>query len=159
MKKRTTNILLLIYSLLTRRERYGALLLILVIIVAMVFEVVGIGLIVPYLNLVLDPDFASQQPQISFLVKSFGIIDPSAVIQYATAGLILAYLLKSCYLTFKTRVQANYVYSFQASFSEEVFRFYLKKSFLEVSGIKSSEIIRNVIGEVHNLTVVIVIRT
>ena len=61
--------------LITRRQRLGLLLLAFLLFIGMILEVIGLGILLPAITLILDPDTITKNKLvINILIPFFGIL-------------------------------------------------------------------------------------
>ncbi len=61
------DILKKINSLITRRQRIGLLILIFLLFVGMILEIFGLGVLIPLISSLIDPDFTLKNTSFEFL--------------------------------------------------------------------------------------------
>ncbi len=107
----STRILLLgIWAHLSRRRRIQLALLLLVMLVSGGAELVSIGVVLPFLSVLSDPELLWQYPQVQELAPRFAITEPSELLLPATAvfGLaaVIAALIRLANLWINSRLAA-----------------------------------------------------
>lgn len=138
-----------IWNLLSSVERRKALVLLILMIFGMIMETIGVGLVVPTLGLLSyqfdSPNFATY----SKLLNILGNPNQQTVVIGAMLLLVSVYIIKTIFLGFLVWKQNSFVFGVQADLSQRLFRIYLDQSYTFHLMRNSSELIRNVFGEVN----------
>ena len=130
-----------VWSILTARQRTAALVLLGMMIVSMVFEMLGVGLMVPALA-ALTLDDAAPSPLASAILAWLGNPTKETLIIGAFLVLFLIYLLKTCFLLFSAYWQSRFISNLQTSLSRRLFTIYLNQPWSFHLGRNSAELMR-----------------
>ena len=117
-----------------------------------VAEVLGIGMVIPFLSLLVIEDFPPQFSFIAGAVASLGVGDPAHLILLATLALVTVFLLKSALMSYIAFVQAHFHYQLQERLSSLLFKDYLLRDFSFHTTKNSAEFKSNIIAETNTLT-------
>ena len=150
------NNILRITSVLNYRQKQKGVLLLFVIFIATILETVGMGLIIPFLAVIVDPNVTEKYSEFTGIVIDSNKFSHNFIIIIATSTMAMVYILKAIYLTYKAKVQASYVYNLHASLSNRLFSDYLYKPYTFHLQVHSSKLIQNILDEVHSFTTVVV---
>jgi ABC-type multidrug transport system fused ATPase/permease subunit len=150
------NNILRIPRVLNYRQKQKAVLLLFVIFIATILETVGIGLIIPFLALIVDPNIIEKYAEFTGIVLDSSKFSHNFIIMIATSTMAMVYILKAIYLTYKAKVQASYVYKLQADLSNRLFSDYIYKPYTFHLQENSSKLIHNILGEVNSFITVVV---
>ena len=141
-----------VWRLLSSNRRRGALRLWCFMVVGMMFELVGVGLVVPVMAILLDPsDLASRSPLFQHYLDMMGNPERLHLVMIVMGTLFSAYLIKNLYLVFLAWQQTRYVYSLQAELSTKLFTTYLRQPYVFHLQRNSALLIRNIQGEMNML--------
>ena len=150
MKLFTVNKL---FYLFDTRSKIITLLLIFMILIGVVFEMLGIGVIIPLVSL-----FASPNPleTSKILKRAHDWLGPESEIQFITwilTGAILLYIIKNIYLLALAYLQNRFNMNKQNQLGSRLFRTYLHSPYEFHLKHNSSELIRNIklVGVMMNL--------
>ena len=150
------NNILRIASVLNYRQKQKGVLLLFVILVATILETVGMGLIIPFLAVIVDPNVTEKYSEFTGIVIDSSKFSHNFIIIIATSTMALVYILKAIYLTYKAKFQASYVFNLQSSLSNRLFSDYIYKPYTFHLQVHSSKLIQNILDEVHSFTTVVV---
>jgi ABC-type multidrug transport system fused ATPase/permease subunit len=109
------------------------------ILIASILEVLGVGLIIPLMNIILDNNshvFSLFSLEFNYILKNFEI--------YALFFFILFYFLKTIFLTYLSYKRSFFSASNQKLISSNLYSGYLKQNYSDHQNEKSSEHIRNI---------------
>lgn len=141
------NIYVGIWKLLPESARVKAIIYIALSSLAMILEVVSLGMVVPLLAAVsMD---AHQSSSNFFLFKYlylFGMNNASTIVIFL-AGI---FLIKNIYLGLLAKFQGKYVFELESAISYRLFKEYLHQDYSQLIKKNSSELIRSIVGDVSN---------
>ncbi len=131
-----------------KREKKKFLVLFFMMVVAAVFETVGIGMIVPFVGIVTNPDMIQEQAILSYIYKLFNFESTTAFIILSVVLLLTVFILKNLYLLLFNYAQFRVVLNQQVKLSKELFKAYLTKPYLFHLQRNTADLLRNVNEEV-----------
>lgn len=117
-------------------------------IVAALFETVGIGLIVPFVGIVTNPDIIREQAILAALYDGFHFQSVTAFIIFSVIFLLSVFVVKNLYLLLFNYAQFRVILNQQVKLSRELFREYLVKPYTFHLQRNSAELLRNINGEI-----------
>ncbi len=117
-------------------------------LLSMLFEILGIGLVVPVIGLLAQDDYASRYPILQPLLDMMGSPSHLEVVIYAMLGLIVVYLIKAIYLAFYQWKQLQFAFGIQAHLSQRLFKEYLLQPYVFHLQRNSAQLIRNATVEI-----------
>ena len=104
-----------IWILLPNNYKKKAYIVLILIFIAALFEALGIGMIVPVMVTITDPDIMSRDNQLINYLISMGIDSHRMLIIFVISSMILIYFLKNLFLAWLAFFQARYVYDIKVS--------------------------------------------
>lgn len=111
-------------------------------------EVLGIGVVLPYLALLINPQKISSIPMLQtsyqFLADHQVIRDSSGFFIVLTLVIIAVYWLKNAFLVFNQRFQTRFTYGLYKKLSTQLFRHYLHEDYQSHLNKNTSVLIRNI---------------
>ena len=143
-----------LWQMLTRLQRRDATLLLILMLIGMLFEVLGIGLIVPALALMAAPDAASS-PWLMPLADLLGNPSQGDLVLIGMVTLGVAYFGKSTFLTVLAWHQSTFVYGVQSSLSHRLFNGYLHQPYTFHLERNSAQLISNATTQIGAITGVV----
>ena len=118
-------------------------LLVLLLFVGMFFEVLGIGILLPILTAVLDPEILLKNQLSSSVLDIFQITDKELIVKIALGTLLVVYFVKSAFLIFLSHFQNKFISNLSAFLSNKLFSNYLNQWYKFHVDRNSSELIKN----------------
>ncbi len=118
-----------IYELLTESKRWEALILLGFIMVGTVFEVLGIGLLLPVISLLMNDDLANSYPAMQPVLNAIGNPDHAGQVKIVLALLVGVYVAKNVYLAFLAWWQARFSVGLQIDLAQRLFDLYLRQPY------------------------------
>ena len=130
-------------ALLEPGQRRAGIVLLILMLVGMVLETLGVGLIIPVLAIITDPDVGTRYPVLQQALAHVGN-DKRRLIELAMAALVAIYALKALFLAFLAWRQAQFVFSIESSLSRRLYAGYLRQSYTFHMQNNSALLVRNV---------------
>lgn len=141
-----------IWALLTHDERRTAVLMLILMIFGMALEALGVGLVVPAIAVLTDPDIADHYPSLRPIVAAAGESGRDTLAIWAMLFLVGVYLFKTLFLIFLAWYQTRFVFGVQVQLSQRLFATYLQQPYTFHLQRNSAQLIRNAVGEVNMFT-------
>ena len=116
-------------------------------ILASLLEMISIGLVVPLINLIINPEKFYEIIN-TYKVFYFGNINQLTLLNYFIIFFIIIFFLKNMYLIWLNYYKNKFCTNLQLNLSLRLFRSYSKVNYLYIIGKNSSELIRNTMKEV-----------
>lgn len=137
-----------IYNLLPSTKRRAGVILLGYIIIGTVFEVLGVGLLLPVIALLVDDNLASNYPIVKPVIVALGNPNHATQIQIIMVVLIGVYFFKNLYLAFLAWLQARFTVGLRVKLSQQLFAIYLNQPYTFHLQRNSAHLIRNISGQV-----------
>ena len=135
--------------LITKRQRKGLVVLTFLLFIGMVFEIFGLGILIPALSILLDPEMIETNSLVSF-VRSFFLEYSNQNFLFIVLGTIVTvYFLKSLFLVFLTYKQNRFLTNIIAYISNKLFSSYMKQPYSFHLNRNASELIKNIQVEIE----------
>jgi ATP-binding cassette, subfamily B, bacterial PglK len=133
------------------REKISAVFLLGLMVIGAGLETLGIGLILPFVGLVGNPDLLATQSMFANVRQALGITSHSELLFLSGAALLALYLFKNVYLAALNYAQFKFIFDKQAKVSQSLFSAYLQAPYVFHLQRNSSELIRNFTTEISGL--------
>ncbi len=137
--------------LLSKDDKRKIAILFMMMIAAAVFETIGIGMIVPFVGIVTNPEMIQQQKILSYLFNLFSFKSAEAFLIFAVIFLLLVFLIKNLYLLLFQYAQNRVILNQQVKLSKRLFNEYLTKPYTFHLERNSATLLRNLNVEVSKV--------
>ncbi len=144
-----------IYKILPKEIKISSLLVILLIFFGTILEILGIGMVLPILNALIQENYLDNQ-YISYLNFFFNNPEKIKFIIYCVFTLMLIYLVKSfliSFINFKISRLNKRILEF---LTINMFKVYINRSYLFHANSNSAYLTKNILSEANNLTYIII---
>ena len=121
-------------------------------LIGMVLETLGVGLVIPAIALLTQPDYATRFPALQPPLALLGNPSHEVLVIGAMLGLAVAYLCKALFLAFLVWRQTRFAYGVQADLSLRLFTVYLRQPYTFHLQRNSAQLLRNATSEVQLFT-------
>ncbi|RST72557.1 ABC transporter ATP-binding protein [Siminovitchia acidinfaciens] len=137
-----------ILMLLNKREKKYFLLLFFMMVISALFETLGIGLIVPLVGIVTNPDIIKEQVILAYIYESFKFQSTTAFMIFSVILLLTIFIIKNLYILLYLYTQNKVILNQQVKLSRRLFEEYLKKPYTFHLQRNTADLLRNVNLEV-----------
>lgn len=135
-----------IFYLLEKKHKYQLLIVFFIFFISIFLDLLGIGMIVPLINVIIGNDLG--------ILNEFIPIDviPSNISQkqllfYAILFFLVFYIFKTLFSTFVIWYQKKFIFQTSKEFSEKLFKKYFNIKYLDFLNRNQSDLIRNIVFE------------
>lgn len=136
----------LIWSLIPNNFKVYAKIIILMSLVAMIFETLSLGMVIPLMFSLAGPESNGSESSLHQLMSMTNLSEID--IKTAAFWLLLLFLVKNLFTIIFTKLQAKFVFSLEKHLSKKLLQIYINQPFSFYFKNKSSDLIRNAVAEV-----------
>ena len=122
--------------------------------IGMIFEMLGLGAMVPALGIMLNPNVGDKYPKVQPLLKALGNPSQLELIIGGMSALVLIYLFKTLYLFYLNWRQSKFSGELASMLSQKLFYGYLTQPYSFHLNRNSSELLSNIQNEIFQFNVV-----
>ena len=143
------NVLKKINFLITKRQRRGLIILTLLLFVGMILEVFGLGILIPALSILLDPEMVDKTPLVTFIKNLLPEFSHHSFILFFLGTIVIIYFIKSLFLVFLTHKQNRFLSNLTAYLSNNLFLNYMSQPYSFYLNTNTAELIKNIQIEIN----------
>lgn len=140
--------ILMLFNANDKKVLFG---LFLMMIVAAIFETIGIGMIVPIVGLLTNPEIIQEQAALKYLYNLLDFQSTRSFIVFSVIGLLLIFVFKNLYLLIYNYIQIKVILNHQVKLSRKLFKEYLTKPYTFHLQRNTANLLRNVNNEVSRV--------
>ena len=137
--------------LLDARQNRQMVGIVILMLIGGVLESVGISLIAPVMEIVLQPEAVDQKPYLHFLYTFFHLHSTEQLAGLIMVALVLVFVIKNIFLYFMNVVQLRFVYTNQFATSRRMMINFMKRPYEYYLNADTSVIQRNITSDVNNM--------
>ncbi|MBF1004947.1 MAG: ABC transporter ATP-binding protein [Lachnospiraceae bacterium] len=137
--------------LLDARQKRQMVGIVILMLIGGVLESVGISLIAPVMEIVLQPEAVDQKPYLHFLYTFFHLHSTEQLAGLIMVALVLVFVIKNIFLYFMNVVQLRFVYTNQFATSRRMMINFMKRPYEYYLNADTSVIQRNITSDVNNM--------
>jgi ATP-binding cassette, subfamily B, bacterial PglK len=141
-----------IIKIISPSQRSYSFYLMWLMLVGMILETIGIGVIMPALSLMSENKDLSTIQELKPLLEYLNNPTAGELLAIFMILLVVFFIIKTIFLIYLSFSQNKFVFGLQESISKRLFSVYLHQSYEFHLERNSAELVRNVIGEVQQLT-------
>lgn len=134
-------------ALFDRRERWKLVAVCLLLLGGSLLEVVGVGVILPFITIVGDPDAILRNPHLAPSLAQYKIDNARAITLAACVALLALSVFKGVYLALSTRTAFRFIYKKVLSLTQQLQRNYLHAPYVFHLHKNTAALVRNVTFE------------
>jgi ATP-binding cassette, subfamily B, bacterial PglK len=144
-----------LWHLLHKSQHPAAIAMLCFMFVAMLMEMLGIGLIVPVLVIMAENDLASKYPITVPLLNMLGNPSHDVLVIGGMVALVGVYTFKALFLSFFAWRQATFASKVESDISRRLYEGYMRQPYAFHLQRNSAQLIRNVLGHASGISGVI----
>lgn len=137
--------------LLDKKQKQKMVFLIFIMLIGAVLETLGISLILPVMNVVLEEDAVEKHVYLQVICKVFAIDNTRDLMILVMSALILVFALKNIFLFFQQKVQLRFVYTNQFATSRRMMINFMERPYEYYLNADTAVIQRNITSDVNNM--------
>lgn len=138
------------FILSSEQKRYAVLVLIMGLIAALL-ELLGVAVILPILDMLLDTETLENKWFIKPFIEPLGLNSDAKMIWFVCIAVIIIYILKNIYFTFYSWVSLKYAYKIRRELSIRVLRAYMRQGYIFFVGNNSSRLLQGIGGDIDSV--------
>ncbi|MBR3307923.1 MAG: ABC transporter ATP-binding protein [Lachnospiraceae bacterium] len=138
------NVLRRLKFVLSRRQKSRVLILVVLIFIGALFETLGVGIIIPLISVLVDPDSILGNEIVIEIMSKLGITELSRdlFVRIMLIATLAVFVLKNVYLLWMTGIQARFVANAQSETSVRLIYDCLNRPYEYYLNAESSDIMR-----------------
>ena len=140
--------------LLSRTQKRKVFLLSILMFIGMLFEMLGLGILLPILSLMLNPNIGKVYPSVKPILSYFGNPTQEKLVMIGLMCLVGFYFVKAIFLGFLSWKQSKFSAELSEELSENLFKGYLTQPYSFHLQRNSAELIRNIQTEINQFQLV-----
>lgn len=138
--------------LLSERDKKSAIVLLLLLLIGLILEMFSLGLVIPMIIAITNIETITSNVHLIKLLNKFGNPSQITIIIFVLIVIVIVYIIKTCFLLFLVWRQYIFSQNISMNLSRRLFNGYLNQSYTFHLQRNSSELYRNVLGEVDLFT-------
>ena len=139
--------------LITKRQRKGLVILTFLLFIGMVLEVFGLGVLVPAISIILNPETIEKSPFISPIRNFLSDFSNQSFTFLFLGAIVLVYFIKSTFIVLLTHKQNRFLTNITAYISNNLFSSYLSQPYSFHLNRNAAGLIKNIQVEIYYLYV------
>jgi len=149
MKKILKKLMLL----LDKKQKRKMILIVFLMLIGGALETLGVSLILPVMNVVLEENAVSKHVYLQWICNIFNVPydDTKALMIIVMTGLILVFILKNLFLFVQQKVQLKFVYMNQFATSRRMMINFMKRPYEYYLNADTTVIQRTITSDVNNM--------
>lgn len=142
-----TDIIRKIWQLLNSAEKKAAIVLLVLMFIGMIFEMIGVGLIIPVMTALMNPELMRKYPGGDWLASFLVSSDPSLMLYTVLGVMLIVFAIKALVLAVLAWKQADFTYGLLSAISGRLFKSYLARPYIFHLSHNSAQLVRNAVTE------------
>lgn len=122
------------------------------LLIGMIFEMAGLGVLIPALGVILNPNIAGKYPSLKPMMQFLGNPNPDKLVLYGLSLLVIVYFTKITFLTYLSWRQSKFSSRLGAELTFSLFKGYMTQPYSFHLQRNSSQLIKNIQAEIGQFT-------
>ena len=137
--------------LLDRQQKRKMMLLVFLMLIGAVLETLGVSMVMPVMNVVLEEDAIAKHDYLQVICRIFGVDNSSDLTMLVMVGLVLVFVTKNIFLFFQQKVQLKFVYTNQFATSRRMMINFMQRPYEYYLNADTAVIQRSITSDVNNM--------
>lgn len=137
--------------LLDRQQKRKMVLLVFLMLVGAVLEALGVSMIMPVMNVVLEEDAIARHGYLQVICRIFHVDNSKDLTMLVMVGLILVFVVKNVFLFIQQKVQLKFVYTNQFATSRRMMINFMERPYEYYLNADTAVIQRSITSDVNNM--------
>ena len=138
-----------------KRQKIKGMILIALLIVVSLLETLGIGVVIPFIIAMLDPEMLLKNRYIEAVTDFLQINDYKNILLLVTLCIIVVYVVKNALILLVNYYQADYRNTLEKDLSIKMLSSYMKRSYPFFLDTNSADILRDIVNDITNVATVL----
>lgn len=139
-----------IFRLCSQQEKMQIGILLIMMVIGAVLEVIGIGIIIPFIAVLSNPQLISKYPALMQVQELTGLEGEQQLLFLIGCTLLFVYIIKNGFLGLLVHFQSKFLFNKQAELAKSLLRQYMKEPYTFHLQKDSSNLLRNITQEAMN---------
>ena len=139
------------WALLPRAQRAQAGIVLVLILLGTALEILGVGLVIPVVTLISEPDITNYPERLQALHRYLGSPTHTTFTLWALGVFLFSFYLKNLFLFFSIHRQNKFLYRLQSQLASELVAGYFKRPYSFHLRHSSADLLQKVNGELATL--------
>jgi ABC-type multidrug transport system fused ATPase/permease subunit len=137
---------------ITKGFRQDVFFILLLLLIGMVFEMASIGIIIPAIGFLLSSNIQSEFPSMISFFNSIGLEKQKEIVLFSLVIIVFVFLTKTIFMVYLSWKQSNFSAQLSSRTSNKLYSVYLKQPYTFHLFRNSTELMKNIITEVHEFS-------
>lgn len=137
--------------LLDRQQKKKMVLLVFLMLIGAILETLGVSMILPVMNVVLEEDAIAKHWYLQVICDIFHVDNSNQLTILVMVGLVLVFVIKNIFLFFQQKVQLKFVYTNQFATSRRMMINFMQRPYEYYLNADTAVIQRNITSDVNNM--------
>lgn len=124
-------------------------------ILGAVFETLGVSIILPFADVLLQPEESFTNSDYQFIVRNLGLKSAEQLIVFLAIAIALIYVIKNLYFIFLSWIRTTYVEKLHRELSYKMMKSYMSKGYCFFSSTNTGELIQGTQTDVGSAKLVV----
>ena len=135
------------WSLLPRAQKSEAGIVLVLILLGTALEILGVGLVIPVVTLISEPEIVNYPPRLKALHEYLGSPTHTIFTLWALGALLVSFYLKNLFLFFSIHRQNKFLYGLQSQLASELVAGYFRRPYSFHLSHSTADLLQKVNGE------------
>lgn len=137
--------------LLDRKQKQKMVLLIFIMLIGAVLETLGVSMILPVMNVVLEENAVEKHVYLQVICRIFSIDNTRDLMILVMSALVLIFAVKNIFLFFQQKIQLRFVYTNQFATSRRMMINFMERPYEYYLNADTAVIQRSITSDVNNM--------
>lgn len=137
--------------LLDKKQKRKMVLLVFIMLIGAALETLGVAMIIPVINVVLEEDAVEKHKYLQIICRIFSIDNTRGLIIFVMSALMAVFAVKNIFLFFQQKIQMKFVYTNQFATSRRMMINFMQRPYEYYLNADTAVIQRSITSDVNNM--------
>lgn len=137
--------------LLDKKQKRTMVFLVFLMLIGAILETLGVSLIVPVMNIILEENAVEKHSYLKWIVDTFNIDGINNLTIFVMVAMVVAFAIKNLFLFFQQKMMLRFVYTNQFDTSRRMMINYMQRPYEYYLNADTAVIQRSITSDVNNM--------
>lgn len=149
--KSIKNIFQKLIYILPKKEKKASILILVMTIVGAIFETLGVSIIIPLMQALLDPLQLLELPIVGRILEFIHAESSGEIVIWVAIGVVLIYICKNLYMTLLSFCRAKFSCDIQHKLSVKMMKLFMQRGYAYFLGINTGDILKGIKNDTDSI--------
>lgn len=149
--EKLSTILKKLLYIIPDKEKNKLVPIFLMVLLGAIFETLGVSMIIPLMQAMLNPDQILEIPVAGPVLKYFGVQSEKDVIIWVCISVVVVYIIKNVFMAFLAYVRSEYACDIQKELSVKMMHLFMSRGYVYFLSVNTGDILKGIKNDADSI--------